>query len=127
MSVVVLSDMLIKLKNQIIRDNYLVFSKIYEMEQVVGIEPTSSAWKAEVLPLNYTCVKNIIVRMLEQVVGIEPTSSAWKAEVLPLNYTCKVFLLTIINYICFSYFCQYFFLSLTIILSIFCFILYYNI
>ena len=25
------------------------------MEQVVGIEPTSSAWKAEVLPLNYTC------------------------------------------------------------------------
>lgn len=33
MSVVVLSDMLIKLKNQIIRDNYLVFSKIYEMER----------------------------------------------------------------------------------------------
>ena len=26
------------------------------MEQVVGIEPTSSAWKAEVLPLNYTCI-----------------------------------------------------------------------
>ena len=25
------------------------------VEQVVGIEPTSSAWKAEVLPLNYTC------------------------------------------------------------------------
>src|ERR1700684_3307736 len=24
------------------------------MERVVGIEPTSSAWKAEVLPLNYT-------------------------------------------------------------------------
>ena len=25
------------------------------MEQVMGIEPTLSAWKAEVLPLNYTC------------------------------------------------------------------------
>ena len=25
-----------------------------ELERVVGIEPTSSAWKAEVLPLNYT-------------------------------------------------------------------------
>ena len=24
------------------------------LERVVGIEPTSSAWKAEVLPLNYT-------------------------------------------------------------------------
>ena len=24
------------------------------MEQVMGIEPTLSAWKAEVLPLNYT-------------------------------------------------------------------------
>ena len=24
------------------------------MERVMGIEPTTSAWKAEVLPLNYT-------------------------------------------------------------------------
>jgi hypothetical protein len=24
------------------------------LERVMGIEPTSSAWKAEVLPLNYT-------------------------------------------------------------------------
>ena len=24
------------------------------MERVIGIEPTTSAWKAEVLPLNYT-------------------------------------------------------------------------
>ena len=27
---------------------------IYNMERVMGIEPTTSAWKAEVLPLNYT-------------------------------------------------------------------------
>ncbi len=26
------------------------------MEQVKGIEPSQSAWKAEVLPLNYTCM-----------------------------------------------------------------------
>ena len=26
----------------------------HDVERVVGIEPTSSAWKAEVLPLNYT-------------------------------------------------------------------------
>ena len=29
---------------------------VIKLEQVVGIEPTSSAWKAEVLPLNYTCM-----------------------------------------------------------------------
>ena len=29
-------------------------SRETNMERVVGIEPTSSAWKAEVLPLNYT-------------------------------------------------------------------------
>ncbi len=26
----------------------------WDMERVMGIEPTTSAWKAEVLPLNYT-------------------------------------------------------------------------
>ncbi len=30
------------------------FSHYPLMERVMGIEPTSSAWKAEVLPLNYT-------------------------------------------------------------------------
>ena len=28
------------------------------MERVMGIEPTSSAWEAEVLPLNYTRIVN---------------------------------------------------------------------
>ena len=27
----------------------------YDQEQVMGIEPTYSAWKADILPLNYTC------------------------------------------------------------------------
>ena len=29
-----------------------------KMERVMGIEPTSSAWEAEVLPLNYTRIVN---------------------------------------------------------------------
>ncbi len=41
------------------------------MERVMGIEPTTSAWKAEVLPLNYTRIKNKRYRRL---MGIEPTS-----------------------------------------------------
>ena len=28
-----------------------------ELERVMGIEPTPSAWEAEVLPLNYTRIK----------------------------------------------------------------------
>gem|GEM_PF-1672131 len=28
--------------------------KVWKMERVMGIEPTLSAWEAEVLPLNYT-------------------------------------------------------------------------
>ena len=38
------------------------------MERVIGIEPTTSAWKAEVLPLNYTRV------IQGRLMGIEPTS-----------------------------------------------------
>ncbi len=30
------------------------FLKAFRLERVMGIEPTQSAWKAEVLPLNYT-------------------------------------------------------------------------
>ena len=34
-----------------------IFNKLC-MERVMGIEPTLSAWKAEVLPLNYTRTAN---------------------------------------------------------------------
>ncbi len=34
----------------------LTFDPTGSMEQVMGIEPTQSAWKAEILPLNYTCM-----------------------------------------------------------------------
>ncbi|EDL65162.1 hypothetical protein BSG1_05774 [Bacillus sp. SG-1] len=39
------------------------------MERVKGIEPSSSAWKAEVLPLNYT--RNIHMKLVP-VAGVEP-------------------------------------------------------
>ncbi len=29
---------------------------LFKMEQVEGIEPSTPAWKAGVLPLNYTCM-----------------------------------------------------------------------
>ena len=41
---------------QLIYQCFRLVRQFYLMEQVVGIEPTSSAWKAEVLPLNYTCI-----------------------------------------------------------------------
>ena len=57
----------------------------------MGIEPTYLAWKASVLPLNYTriCYKIVILLWFspKRVMGIEPTYPAWKAGVLPLNYT----------------------------------------
>ncbi len=44
------------------------------MERVMGIEPTLSAWKAEVLPLNYTralCSLNLLV----EGEGFEPSKA----------------------------------------------------
>ena len=37
----------------------LAFASQFLMEQVMGIEPTLAAWKAEVLPLNYICVLSV--------------------------------------------------------------------
>ena len=37
-----------------VRSNQLSYRPITFLERVKGIEPSSSAWKAEVLPLNYT-------------------------------------------------------------------------
>ena len=37
-----------------VRSNQLSYRPIKSLERVIGIEPTTSAWKAEVLPLNYT-------------------------------------------------------------------------
>ena len=49
------------------------------MEQVAGIEPASSAWKAEVLPLNYTCTFLL-------------TSINYKCSFIFCQYFFKIFL-----------------------------------
>ena len=81
---------------------------INKMERVMGIEPTTSAWKAEVLPLNYTrlitimgrlmgieptsvgttirCVNHFATTAMAGTVGIEPTSKVLETSILPLNY-----------------------------------------
>ncbi len=43
-----------------------------KMERVMGIEPTSSAWKAEVLPLNYTRKSS---KTLVEGAGFEPAKA----------------------------------------------------
>ena len=63
-------------------------------KRVMGIEPTYLAWKASVLPLNYTRIK-------VGVTGIEPATS-WsqtrrssQAEPHPEVFFCRVVFLTI--------------------------------
>jgi hypothetical protein len=51
-----------------VRSNQLSYRP---MERVMGIEPTTSAWKAEVLPLNYT---RTTLFYMGRLMGIEPTS-----------------------------------------------------
>ena len=56
------------------------------MEQVEGIEPSSSAWKAEVIAIirHLRIFEILNLNNMEQVEGIEPSSSAWKAEVIAI-------------------------------------------
>ena len=67
--------------------------------QLAGIEPTSYAWKAYILPLNYSSYHIVKINFLYdlflkinnifmQSTGIEPVSYAWRAYILPLNYDC---------------------------------------
>ena len=78
------------------------------LERVKRIELSQSAWKAEVLPLNYTrlllmgrlmgieptsvgatirCVNHFATIAMAGVAGIEPTLTVLETAVLPLNYT----------------------------------------
>ncbi len=46
------------------------------MERVKGIEPSRSAWKAEVLPLNYTRLERLIpINALVEGEGFEPSKA----------------------------------------------------
>ena len=38
------------------KENRYPYGYRFSLEQVMGIEPTRPAWKAGVLPLNYTCI-----------------------------------------------------------------------
>ncbi len=75
----------------------------------MGIEPTSKAWEAFVLPLNYTRKKPVVYSttwVLSTRSGVAsramrgallrpprtPTSTAWEAFVLPLNYTREAYI-----------------------------------
>ena len=71
----------------------------------MGIEPTSKAWEAFVLPLNYTRLLKLLAppRGPFGLSGVAsravrgallrppqtPTAKTWEAFVLPLNYTPK--------------------------------------
>ena len=52
------------------------------MERVEGIEPSTKAWEAFVLPLNYTRITRVH-GALKRVVQQEPSLSAWEAGVMP--------------------------------------------
>jgi hypothetical protein len=49
-----LSDITLKSKAGTTIYSHLKQVQTAQLERVMGIEPTQSAWKAEVLPLNYT-------------------------------------------------------------------------
>ena len=44
----------LKMNKQGLTSSCSVFKVRYDLERVMGIEPTTTAWKAVVLPLNYT-------------------------------------------------------------------------
>ena len=65
---------------------------VHTEKRVMGIEPTYLAWKASVLPLNYTCMKSIYLIIIG-VTGFEPATS-WsqtrrssQAEPHPAEYS----------------------------------------
>ena len=47
-----------------------------KLEQVTGLEPVISAWKANVLPLHYTCLVRAKRLVLIRLAALEPKSSA---------------------------------------------------
>ena len=51
------------------------------MERVKGIEPSSSAWKAEVLPLNYTRI-NLCMISAPQLIHVLKTSDEFSGQEL---------------------------------------------
>ena len=57
------------------------------MEQVKGVEPSSVAWEATVLPLNYTCADRFIIIQLS--LYILSQNFAKKKQIVKLFATLK--------------------------------------
>jgi hypothetical protein len=81
-----------------VRSNQLSYRPkvMFIMERVMGIEPTTSAWKAGVLPLNYTRIGNIKINQSQKhsrigKTGFEPatpwsqTMCSTKLSYFPIN------------------------------------------
>ena len=70
-----------------VRSNQLSYRPI-KMERVMRIELTTSAWKAEVLPLNYTRMYKVLlllslaIKKMAGLAGFEPTHVAVKVRCL---------------------------------------------
>ena len=67
------------------------YSLLLTLERVMGIEPTLSAWKAEVLPLNYTRVRynsgrDDTIRTCDPLV---PNQVLYQAELRPVKKWCR--------------------------------------
>ncbi len=59
----------------------LICRAVVGLERVMGIEPTCEAWKASVLPLNYTRVQRNSNRMPRIVNVTERRDRIWKARI----------------------------------------------
>ena len=57
-------------------DGTLMQADRQKLEQVTGLEPVISAWKANVLPLHYTCLVRAKRFELIRLAALEPKSSA---------------------------------------------------
>jgi hypothetical protein len=65
----------------VVRSSQLSYGPIWKLERVMGIEPTLSAWEADVLPLNYT-------RIMAELTGFEPAVSCVTGRhVRPLHHS----------------------------------------
>jgi hypothetical protein len=65
-----------------VRSNQLSYGPIF-LERVMGIEPTRPAWKAGVLPLNYTRINDGREDRIRTCDPLVPNQVLYQAEPLP--------------------------------------------
>ena len=66
-----------------------MYNKGLRMERMKGIEPSYSAWEADVLPLNYIRMKNheLSISANRRFVKKQPAFAAWILKKYPKNKT----------------------------------------